>query len=81
MFGLATDNNVVWQDREIRFDIGSSSLKLRKGESHVQMINKIEDYKGNPKEDGTMIITNLRLIWKHLQNKSINISIGYETIQ
>jgi len=47
----------------------------------VQVINKIEDYKGNPQENGYMIISNLRLIWRHLQNKTINISIGYETIQ
>ena len=81
MFGFGSENDTVWQDREIRFDMGQNQIKLRKGEDQVQVINKIEDYKGNPQENGYMIISNLRLIWRHLQNKTINISIGYETIQ
>jgi len=46
----------------------------------VKDITKMEDLKGNPKEEGWIRITNLRMIWRHSTKKWINISIGYDTI-
>ena len=53
----------IWQDREIRFDIGKNDSELRKGEVLFQKQEHIEDSKGNPGESGTLAVTNLRMIW------------------
>ena len=46
----------------------------------IEKIENIEDFKGNPTYQGEMLITNLRLIWYMNKNKTINLSVGYETI-
>lgn len=70
----------VWQDREIRFDVPISQLQPRKGEIVVDSINSVEDTKGNNGDKGSLLITNLRLVWFSDQNQRINLSIGYECI-
>jgi Bardet-Biedl syndrome 5 protein len=70
----------IWQDREIRFDIPVLQLQPRKGELIVDSINQVEDTKGNNGDKGSLIITNLRLIWFGDSNQRINLSIGFDCI-
>lgn len=70
----------IWQDREIRFDIPVSQLQPRKGEQIVDSINQVEDTKGNNGDKGSLIITNLRLIWFGDANQRINLSVGFDCI-
>ena len=53
----------IWEDREIRFDVRSNLLSCRQGEMIVDSINSVEDTKGNNGERGSLIVTNLRIIW------------------
>lgn len=65
----------IWEDREIRFDLGN--LNLRKGENMIDSINSVEDTKGNNGDRGSLEITNLRLIWTSHRTRRTNLSIGY----
>jgi len=80
-FGSSEKPQVVWQDREIRFDIPPSSLSLRRGEFQIDWMNSIEDTKGNNGEKGVFIVTNLRMIWYSHKNQRTNLSIGYNCIK
>jgi Bardet-Biedl syndrome 5 protein len=53
----------IWIDREIRFDVRMKDLALIKNEQVVDSMNHVEDTKGNNGDLGSMIITNLRMIW------------------
>src|SRR4051812_30945757 len=70
----------IWQDREIRFDVMKAQIALRTGEKAFDNIPNIEDTKGNNGDVGTMIFTNLRLIWYCNENIKINLSLGYDCI-
>mmetsp|Transcript_11594 Transcript_11594/g.17145 ORF Transcript_11594/g.17145 Transcript_11594/m.17145 type:complete len:351 (-) Transcript_11594:1409-2461(-) len=70
----------VWQDREIRFDLPINLLRCRKGEFEIDSIHSIEDTKGNNGERGSLVITNLRMIWTSMRNPKLNLSIGYNCI-
>lgn len=69
-------NDIVWQDREIRFDQSPQFLECRKGEKLIDSINSVEDTKGNNGERGSLIVTNLRILWIAHANSKINLSIG-----
>lgn len=60
--------------------INCSALQCRKGEFEIDSINSIEDTKGNNGERGSLVITNLRLIWTSLRNPKLNLSIGYNCV-
>lgn len=77
---MADDAQIVWQDREIRFDSPLPHLGMRKGEFCVDSIDAIEDTKGNNGERGSLVVTNLRMIWRSLKNAKTNLSIGYNCI-
>ena len=68
------------QDREIQFDIPIRQLELRKGERTLDMLDTVEDTKGNNGERGDLIITNLRLIWWSHRSRRTNLSVGYNAI-
>ena len=70
----------VWQDREIRFDVMTSMLKVRKGEEEIDSINSVEDTKGNNGHRGFLVVTNLRLIWASHKQPTTNLSIGFNCI-
>ena len=70
----------IWQDREIRFDSKPNLLACRKGEKIIDSINSVEDTKGNNGERGSLIVTNLRILWVAHANSKINLSIGLSTI-
>lgn len=71
---------IVWEDRELRFDVKENLLSCRKGEKIIDSINSVEDTKGNNGERGSLIVTNLRILWISHNNSRINLSIGLNTI-
>lgn len=71
---------IVWQDREIRFDVKPTLLNCRRGEEVIDSINSVEDTKGNNGARGSMLVTNLRLIWICHADPRVNLSIGHNTI-
>ena len=76
----ANHPDFVWQDRDIRFDSKGALLDCRKGEKVIDSINSVEDTKGNNGERGSLIVTNLRLIWVSHSKTKVNLSIGYSTM-
>eukprot|EP01012_Entosiphon_sulcatum_P014852 TRINITY_DN1986_c0_g1_i1.p1 TRINITY_DN1986_c0_g1~~TRINITY_DN1986_c0_g1_i1.p1 ORF type:complete len:355 (-),score=60.65 TRINITY_DN1986_c0_g1_i1:42-1079(-) len=74
------DEYYIWQDREIRFDIPPADSELRRGEFDIDSMDSVEDTKGNNGEKGSLVITNLRMIWSSSKNARINLSIGYNCI-
>ena len=75
---LQTD--YVWQDREIRFDSKPALLSNRRGEKIIDSINSVEDTKGNNGERGSLVVTNLRVLWISHSNSKINLSVGLNSI-
>ncbi|CAF4880895.1 unnamed protein product [Pieris macdunnoughi] len=71
---------IVWEDREVLFDLPFEYLKLRSGEKIFDRIEPIEDTKGNAGVKGRMVVTNLRVIWHSLSSPRINLSIGYNCV-
>lgn len=71
----------LWQDRYIRFDTEPRLLAFRPGEVPVERLHPVEDTKGNNGELGTLLITNLRLIWQGARDPRTNLSIGLNAIQ
>ena len=80
--GSEPKNNTdfIWQDREVRFDVKTRLLDCRKGEAIIDSINSVEDTKGNNGERGSLIVTNLRLLWVSHANSKVNLSVGFNTI-
>lgn len=74
------DDYFIWHDKDIRFDVAKVQLALRVGEKIIESMDNIEDTKGCNGDIGTMLLTNLRLIWFCNSNVKINLSIGYECV-
>lgn len=74
------DGDLIWQDREIRFDIPFNQLSTRRGEVEIDTINAVEDTKGNNGDKGQLSVTNLRLIWVSHKDPRTNLSIGHSCI-
>lgn len=53
-------DEVVWQDREVRFDCAHGEMQCRKGEVVVDSINSVEDTKGNNGERGVCICARVK---------------------
>ena len=53
---------------------GGSHLDVRKGEFQIDAIDAIEDTKGNNGERGSLLITNLRMIWRAAKDNKTNLS-------
>lgn len=70
----------VWHDREIRFDVAMSQLAMHDGEQVIDSMNDVEDTKGNNGDRGSLIITNLRLIWFCDKDRHINLSVGLDCV-
>ncbi|VDP35418.1 unnamed protein product [Schistosoma curassoni] len=60
---LSYSNEVLWQDREVRFDAPRCDLVFRNGEINFKLLENVEDVKGNNGDKGDLYITNLRLLW------------------
>lgn len=67
----------LWQDREVRFDCSKKELDFRPGETLLELIDEVEDTKGNNGVAGELLITNLRLLWWSKKKRGSNISIGF----
>ncbi|XP_071449308.1 BBSome complex member BBS5 [Hetaerina americana] len=70
----------LWEDKDVRFDIPSRHLTMRLGEKTLDVINSVEDTKGNMGDNGRLVVTNLRLIWHSLTSSKISLSIGWNCI-
>lgn len=79
LFG-GTEEDGVWQDREIRFDNPPGSLAMNPGEAVLETVFRVEDTKGNNGELGTLVITNLRLMWISDKQRKTNLSIGLNCV-
>ncbi|GAB1601059.1 Bardet-Biedl syndrome 5 protein homolog isoform X1 [Argonauta hians] len=75
---MAADD--VWEDTEIKFDINSAQMQTRRGEIIFDIVDSVEDTKGNNGERGRLIVTNLRIIWHAQALPRINLSIGLSCI-
>ncbi|CAM9551618.1 unnamed protein product [Ectocarpus sp. 4 AP-2014] len=73
-------DEVVWQDREVRFDSTPAEMHCRKGEVVIDSINSVEDTKGNNGERGSLVVTNLRVLWISHKISRVNLSIGFSTV-
>ena len=71
---------LLWQDREVRFDIEPEELKERPGEEILATFNPVEDTKGNNGMRGILKISNLRVIWVTPRTSSLNLSIGFKSV-
>lgn len=63
----------MWEDREIKFDIPNVQKQLRGGEKVLDMITNIEDTKGNPRDEGRLVLTNLRMMWHSLVTSNFSL--------
>lgn len=77
---LKQQTEYIWQDREVRFDSKPAMLACRRGEKIIDSINSVEDTKGNNGERGSLVVTNLRILWISHSNQRINLSVGLNTI-
>ncbi|XP_017046051.1 Bardet-Biedl syndrome 5 protein homolog [Drosophila ficusphila] len=71
---------LLWEDKDVKFDVPHLHKHLRSGERVLDYIYHIEDSKGNPGDTGRLMVTNLRIIWHSLVHKKYNLSIGYARI-
>ncbi|CAG7732330.1 unnamed protein product [Allacma fusca] len=70
-----------WFDHDIRFDLLTRYLKpYCSGEKIIEVMEPVEDTKGNNGEPGKLVVTNLRLIWQSKKFPKINLSIGFNPI-
>ena len=70
----------IWQSTEIRFDSPVNALPPRKGEFLIDSINSVEDTKGNNGQRGSLLVTNLRILWISHKNNRTNLSVGLGTV-
>ncbi|KAE8749940.1 hypothetical protein FOCC_FOCC003410 [Frankliniella occidentalis] len=70
----------IWEDKEVRFDVPLSQLKLRAGEKLIDRLDAVEDTKGNDGVRGRLVVTNLRVMWHSLTSARINLSIGFNCV-
>jgi len=71
---------VLWEDRDIRFDVNVQQLRLRPGEKLIDQLDAIEDTKGNNGERGRLMVTNLRIMWHAHSSPRVNLSIGFNCV-
>ncbi|XP_071542201.1 BBSome complex member BBS5 isoform X3 [Panulirus ornatus] len=71
---------MLWEDRDVRFDISPQQMKMRSGERVIDRLESIEDTKGNSGDRGRLIITNLRLLWHSLNMPRVSLSVGFNCI-
>ncbi|XP_047496183.1 Bardet-Biedl syndrome 5 protein homolog isoform X1 [Penaeus chinensis] len=71
---------MLWEDRDVRFDISPQQMKMRSGEKVIDKLDSVEDTKGNSGDRGRLIITNLRLIWHSHSMPRVSLSVGYNCI-
>ncbi|KAK9889256.1 hypothetical protein WA026_004533 [Henosepilachna vigintioctopunctata] len=71
---------LLWEDKEVRFDIPFIEMRLKPGEKIIDRLDNIEDTKGNAGDRGRLVVTNIRMLWHSLASPRINLSIGFNCI-
>ncbi|XP_045594145.1 BBSome complex member BBS5 isoform X2 [Procambarus clarkii] len=71
---------MLWEDRDVRFDITPQQMKMRSGERIIDKLESVEDTKGNSGDRGRFIITNLRLLWYSMNMPRVSLSVGLNCI-
>jgi len=71
----------IWEHSEIRFDSSAAQLKPRRGEYLIDSINSVEDTKGNNGDRGSLMVTNLRVMWVSHKSSKVNLSVGFGAVQ
>ncbi|KAK4318630.1 hypothetical protein Pmani_010377 [Petrolisthes manimaculis] len=71
---------MLWEDRDVRFDITPQQMKMRAGEHVIDKLDAIEDTKGNSGDRGRLLISNLRLIWHSQTTPRVSLSVGFNCI-
>ncbi|XP_046569797.1 Bardet-Biedl syndrome 5 protein homolog [Haliotis rubra] len=72
--------DVLWEDRDVRFDINPSQMRMRPGEKLIDRLDAVEDTKGNNGERGRLLVSNLRIIWHSMSVPRVNLSIGFNCV-
>ncbi|XP_033103226.1 Bardet-Biedl syndrome 5 protein homolog [Anneissia japonica] len=72
--------DVLWEDRDVRFDINPQDMCMRRGEKVIDLLDSIEDTKGNNGERGRLFVTNLRIVWHSTTMPRVNLSIGFTCV-
>ncbi|XP_059155946.1 Bardet-Biedl syndrome 5 protein-like [Physella acuta] len=70
----------LWEDRDVRFDVSASQMKLRAGEKLIDRLDAVEDTKGNNGDRGRLMVTNLRIIWHSIEMPRANLTIGFNCV-
>lgn len=76
----STVYDALWEDRDVRFDVSASQMSMRAGESVIDLLDSVEDTKGNNGDRGRLIVTNLRIIWHSHSLPRVNLSVGYNCV-
>ncbi|XP_046847107.1 Bardet-Biedl syndrome 5 protein-like isoform X1 [Xenia sp. Carnegie-2017] len=72
--------DILWEDRDVRFDITLQQMRMRNGEIQIDKLDSVEDTKGNNGDRGRLIVTNLRIIWHSQTMQRVNLSVGFGCI-
>ena len=72
--------DTIWENKEVRFDILVSQMKMRPGEILIDKLDSVEDTKGNAGDRGRLLVTNLRVIWHSQAMPRVSLSVGYSCI-
>ncbi|EFA11133.1 Bardet-Biedl syndrome 5 protein homolog [Tribolium castaneum] len=71
---------LTWEDKEVRFDIPFTEMRLKTGEKIIDRLENIEDTKGNGGDRGRLIVTNIRVLWHSVTSPRVNLSIGFNCV-
>ncbi|KAJ3623189.1 hypothetical protein MTP99_019432 [Tenebrio molitor] len=72
--------SLTWEDKEVRFDIPFTEMRLKIGEKIIDRLENIEDTKGNGGDRGRLIVTNIRVLWHSVASPRVNLSIGFNCV-
>ncbi|XP_072042114.1 BBSome complex member BBS5-like [Amphiura filiformis] len=72
--------DALWEDRDVRFDVSPTQMNMRPGETVIDLLDSVEDTKGNNGDRGRLIVTNLRIIWHSHAMPRVNLSVGYNCV-
>ncbi|KAG8188930.1 hypothetical protein JTE90_014982 [Oedothorax gibbosus] len=71
---------LLWQDRDIKFDLSPSEMQFHCGEKLIDKLESVEDTKGNSGDPGKLFVTNLRLIWQSNIKPRVSLSVGFNCV-
>ena len=66
--------------RQIQFDLLPRELLLGRGEKEFATLEQAFDLKANQDRQGSLLLTNLRLVWSDNYDNSLNVSVWLGSI-